>query len=149
MLESRENHLPQMEYHDTHTKERAFFIGEPVYVYQKGPSSEWVPGTVSGIEGQVVLADCSYGTLRRHLSHVRPRYDVHVAPPPSPAYVSEGQAEKFNGEEPRPMTPPGTPQPQAPETQELSPSLDNGVKASPAAPLRISTRVPKPTRLDW
>ena len=145
-----EKQLAQKEYHDTHTKERTFSIGEPVYVYQKGSSSEWVPGTVSGIEGQVVLADCSYGKLRRHLNHVRPRYDVHVAPPPPPPYVSEGQAEKFNGEEPRPVTPPGTPQPQAPETQELSPSLDNGVKASPAAPLRRSTRVPKPTRrLDW
>ena len=82
-----EKQLAQKEYHDTHTKERTFSIGEPVYVYQKGPSSEWVPGTVLGIEGQVVLTDCPYGTLRCHLGHVRPRYDVHVAPPPPPPYV--------------------------------------------------------------
>ena len=58
-----EKQLAQKEYHDAHMKERTFYIGEPVYMYQGGPGSEWVPGIVFGLDGQVVLANCSYGIL--------------------------------------------------------------------------------------
>ena len=38
--------LSQKKYHDTRTKTREFTPGDAVHVYQQGPGSNWIPGTV-------------------------------------------------------------------------------------------------------
>ena len=80
--------LSQKKYHDTHTKMKEFTPGDAVYVYQQGPGSNWIPGTVLSQDNQIVYVACDGGgTIRRHLSHVRPRYDVRIQPEQRPIII--------------------------------------------------------------
>ena len=71
--------LSQKKYHGTHTKMKGFTPGDAVHVSQQGPGSKWILGTVLSQDNQIAYMACDGGgTIRRHLSHVRPRYYVRI-----------------------------------------------------------------------
>ena len=75
-------------YHDMHTKMKEFTPGDVGYVCQKGLGSSWILGTVLSQDKQIAYMACNgVGTIHRHLSHVRPRYDVRIQPEQQPIII--------------------------------------------------------------
>ena len=63
--------------HDQHARDRAFVIGDEVYVQNFAGGSKWLPGVITAIKGplsyEVTLLDNR--VVRRHTDHVRKRFD--------------------------------------------------------------------------
>lgn len=79
MVESRvlSSQARQKAGHDQHARDRAFVVGDEVYVRNFAGGSRWLPGVVTAIKGplsyEVKLLDDR--VVRRHIDHVRQRFD--------------------------------------------------------------------------
>ena len=82
MVESRvlSSQARQKAGHDQHTRDRAFVIGDEVYVRNFAGGSKWLPGVITAIISYVVkLLDNR--VVRRHIDHVRQQFDSSTIEP--------------------------------------------------------------------
>ena len=88
-----EEQMHQKEAHDKHCKERQFQLGDPVYMQNFSPRGvKWLLGEIAQITGPVsneVSVDGSHLIWRRHLDHIRPRYDLDQAFSENPLSLSK------------------------------------------------------------
>ena len=62
--------------HDVHAKERAFHLGDPVFVKNfSKQGTDWLPGNVTKIQGPLsfFITLTTGQEIRRHIEHIRPR----------------------------------------------------------------------------
>ena len=62
--------------HDVHAKERAFHLGDPVFVKNfSKQGTDWLPGKVTKIQGPLsfFITLTTGQEIRRHIDHIRPR----------------------------------------------------------------------------
>lgn len=71
----RQKQEAQKKFHDTHSKERHFCVGDPVFVKEFPSGKTWTPGTVSAVKGPVsYCVELPDGrVMRRHVDHIRNR----------------------------------------------------------------------------
>lgn len=85
-----EKQMRQKEAHDKRCKERQFQLSDPVYVRNFSPRGvKWLPGEIAQITGPVsykVSVDGSHLMWRRHLDHIRPRYNLDQTFSENPLY---------------------------------------------------------------
>ena len=78
--------MAQKKYHDCHSRDRTFEVGDTVFVKNFGSGQTWLPGQIQEIQGpvsySVVLSDGR--SCKRHIDHLRKRttiIDVTTNPP--------------------------------------------------------------------
>ena len=88
---ARQEQDSQRKGHNAQAKPRSFVVGETVYTRNYSQEPRWVPGTVVGIEGQVLVhVKLTDGRiLRRHVDQVRPCSPRDGESPPALDYGTE------------------------------------------------------------
>lgn len=77
----KQKQAQQKQLHDRHATDRVFNIGDPVYVKNFSSGQIWLPGFISEKSGPVSYQiNLGNRVVRRHVDHIRRRYDKDVIP---------------------------------------------------------------------